>query len=369
MAKFDEFFDEHLSLGGEDIPWATTAKILTAARFCEPSSELHIAEDWIRKTALADILGVNEEKINDDRLYRGLDKVLPLKAALESHVKKQWEGLFDIKYDLLLYDITSTYFEGKMKRNPQAQRGHSRDHRPDCKQVCIGLVVTRDGMPLGYEVFPGNLHDSKTVKATVEKIESRYGKADRVWVMDRGMVSEATLTWMREGGRRYLVGLPKSELKKHSAELADPAGWKIVRDGVAVRYAQAATDETGASGDLLLLCRSDDRREKETAMLELFSTPSKPRWCDCSGGVRMRGSRCPWRKSSDKWDAFYSAINVPRKHSPSALRPGARRHRECALNGAATKRSKSSRSTATVATLCARMFTTGQKKRSGRTSS
>ena len=105
MAKLDEFFDAHLSLGGEDIPWATMAKILTAARFCEPSSELHIAEDWIRKTALADILGVNEEKINDDRLYRGLDKVLPLKAALESHVKKQWEGLFDIKYDLLLYDI------------------------------------------------------------------------------------------------------------------------------------------------------------------------------------------------------------------------------------------------------------------------
>ena len=273
MAKLDEFFDEHLARGGEDIPWATMAKILTAARFCEPSSELHIAEDWIRKTALADILGVNEEKVNDDRLYRGLDKVLPLKAALESHVKKQWEGLFDIKYDLLLYDITSTYFEGKMEGNPQAQRGHSRDHRSDCKQVCIGLVVTRDGMPLGYEVFPGNLHDSKTVKATVEMIESRYGKADRVWVMDRGMVSETTLTWMREGGRRYLVGLPKSELKKHGAELAEPAGWKIVRDGVAVRYAQTVSgDEASEAGDLLLLCRSDDRREKETAMQELFST-------------------------------------------------------------------------------------------------
>ena len=186
MAKLDEFFDTHLARGGEDIPWATMAQILTAARFCEPSSELHIAEDWIRKTALADILGINEEKVNDDRLYRGLDKVLPLKAALESHVKKQWEGLFDIKYDLLLYDITSTYFEGKMEGNPQARRGHSRDHRPDCKQVCIGLVVTRDGMPLGYEVFPGNLHDSKTVKTTVEAIEARYGKADRVWVMDRG---------------------------------------------------------------------------------------------------------------------------------------------------------------------------------------
>jgi transposase len=126
-------------------------------------------------------------------------------------------------------------------------------------------------MPLGYEVFPGNLHDSKTVKATVEMIESRYGKADRVWVMDRWMLSEETLGWMHEGGRRYLVGLPKSELKKHAAELADPEGWKSARDGVVVRYAQATPEETGAANDLLLLCRSDDRREKEAAMQELFS--------------------------------------------------------------------------------------------------
>lgn len=271
MAKLDEFFESHLKRGEEAIPWSTMAKILTVACFCEPSSELHIAEDWLRKTALADILGVDEEKINDDRLYRGLDKALPLKEALEAHVKKQWEGLFEIQYDLLLYDITSTYFEGKAARNPQARRGHSRDHRPDCKQVCIGLVVTRDGMPLGYEVFPGNLHDSKTVKTIVEKIESRYGKADRVWVMDRGMISEETLTWMREGGRRYVVGLPKSELKKHTAELADIKGWKIVRDGVAVRYAQAVPGAEGVESDLLLLCRSDDRREKEAAMQNLFS--------------------------------------------------------------------------------------------------
>jgi len=266
MAKLDEFFETHLPLGDEDIPWSTTAKILTVARLCAPSSELHIAEDWLRKTALADMLGVDEEKINDDRLYRGLDKVLPLKGALEAHVKKQWEGLFEIQYDLLLYDITSTYFEGKMNRNPQARRGHSRDHRSDCKQVCIGLVVTREGMPLGYEVFPGNLHDSKTVQTIVGMIESRYGKADRVWVMDRGMIGEEILTWMREGGRRYVVGLPKSELKKHAAELADSAEWKTVRDGLAVRYAAS-----GAEGDLVLLCRSDDRREKETAMEELFS--------------------------------------------------------------------------------------------------
>ena len=271
MAKLDEFFEAHLPRGGEDIPWSMTAKILTVARLCEPSSELHIAEDWLRKTTLADILGIDEEKINEDRLYRGLDKVLPLKPALEAHVKKQWEGLFELKYDLLLYDITSTYFEGKMEGNPQARRGHSRDHRPDCKQVCIGLVVTRDGMPLGYEIFPGNLHDSKTVKTTVEMIEARYGKADRVWVMDRGMVSDEILTWMREGGRRYLVGLPKSELKKHTVELSDDKDWKAVRGGVAVRYAQAVPDDEITGGDLLLLCRSDERREKESAMQELFS--------------------------------------------------------------------------------------------------
>ena len=126
--------------------------------------------------------------------------------------------------------------------------------------------MTRDGIPLGYEVFPGNLHDSKTVRSTVEAIESRYGRADRVWVMDRGMVSDETLEWMRGGGRRYLVGLPKSELKKHAAELADAAGWKAVRGGVAVRYAVA-----GHGGDQVLLCRSDDRREKETAIQELFA--------------------------------------------------------------------------------------------------
>ena len=267
MAKLDEFFEASLSGGDEDIPWATMAKVLTVARLCEPSSELHIAEDWMRKSALADILGIDEVKINEDRLYRGLDKVLPLKAALEAHVKKQWEGLFDIQYDLLLYDITSTYFEGKAEGNPQARRGHSRDHRPACKQVCIGLVVTRDGVPLGYEVFPGNLNDSKTVKTIVETTESRYGKADRVWVMDRGMISEDILAWMRDGGRRYVMGTPKSELRKHAAEIADPKGWKIVRPGVVARFARTGD----GSGDLLLLCRSDERREKESAMQELFS--------------------------------------------------------------------------------------------------
>ena len=146
MAKLDKFFEENISRGNEDIAWKDITEIMTIARLCEPSSELHISEGWLRKTALADILGFDVEKINDDRLYRGLDKLLPLKKKLETHLKSLWEGLFDIHYDLLLYDITSTYFEGQMEGNPQAKRGHSRDHRGDCKQICIGLVVTKEGI-------------------------------------------------------------------------------------------------------------------------------------------------------------------------------------------------------------------------------
>jgi transposase len=269
MAKLEEFFEERLERGEEDIPWATMAQILTVARLCEPSSELHIAEDWLRKTALADILGTAEEKINEQRLYRGLDKILPLKADLEAHLKRQGEGLFDLRYDLLLYDVTSVYFEGQMNANPQAQRGHSRDHRPDCKQVCVGLVVTREGWPLGYEVFPGNLHDSKTVRTIVETMEKRYGKADRIWIWDRGMQSEELLPWMREGGRRYIVALPKGELKKHEAALKDSEGWKTIKNhGVEVKYAAVSDPE---SGDVILLCRSEDRREKEAAIHQRFA--------------------------------------------------------------------------------------------------
>ena len=268
MAKFDEFFESHLSKGQEDIPWWTLAQVLTLARLCEPSSELHIAEDWFRKTALGDILGIDGEKINDDRLYRGLDQILPLKEKLEHHLRKRWEGLFGATFDLLLYDVTSTYFEGEMKRNDEAQRGYSRDHRFDCKQVCIGLMVTIDGLPLGYEIFAGNVHDSKTVKKVVTQMEDRYGKSNRVWVMDRGMVSEENLEWMREGGRRYVIGCPKSELKKHKSVLVDPAGWRDLKRGVKVRYAVVPSDE---KSDVFLLCQSEDRRKKESSMQKLFS--------------------------------------------------------------------------------------------------
>ena len=160
----DDFFANALEIGREDVPWALMACILTVARFVEPNSELHVEDTWYRRTALSSILGVHVEQVNDSRLYRTLDKVLPLKQQIEQHLKQRVGELFTQDFDLLLYDVTSTYFEGQARANPQAQRGHSRDHRADCKQVCIGLVVTRDGFPLAYEVFAGNRSDVTTVE-------------------------------------------------------------------------------------------------------------------------------------------------------------------------------------------------------------
>jgi transposase len=264
--KLDEWCEEHLPRGREQVPWSTMAAVLVIARLCEPSSELHIAEDWYRHTALEDLLGLPADRVNDDRLYRALDRLLPHKEALEQHLVKRLGELFDLSYDLLLYDVTSTYFEGQAERNPLAQRGHSRDHRPDCKQVCIAMVVTREGMPLGYEVFPGNRTDVTTVEEIVEAMEKRYGIAQRVWVMDRGMSSADNMAWLQETGRRYLIGAPKSELKKWSREIADERDWQSVRDGVEAKVCR------GPDGsETFLLCRSADRRKKERAMHERFS--------------------------------------------------------------------------------------------------
>ena len=163
--------------GREDVPWPVVAVILAIARFCEPSPGApgHIAHTGYRRTALPDLLGVAVEQVNDDRLYAGLDPWLPHQEAIEKHLKERLGDLFDLKFDLLLYDVTSTYFEGQCVGNPMAKRGYSRDQRPDCLQVCIGLVVTTDGIPLGYEVFDGNKNDAQTVEEIVKAMEKKYG--------------------------------------------------------------------------------------------------------------------------------------------------------------------------------------------------
>jgi transposase len=261
-----ELCERLLPIGKERIAWAKMAAVLVAARFCEPSSELHIAEDWYRRTALCDLLQLGDEEVNKDRLYRSLDHLLTHKSALEAHLSRRCGELFAVQNDVLLYDVTSTYFEGEAEANPLAQRGYSRDHRPDCKQVCIALVVTFDGFPLGYEVFAGNTHDSRTLQTIVATMEARHGVLGRVWITDRGMASAGNLAWLRQSGRRYIMGAPKSELKKFSSALAAADGWRTVQEGVAVKLTRhPETEET------VILCRSADRRSKEQAMHDRFS--------------------------------------------------------------------------------------------------
>jgi transposase len=262
-----DFCRDHLSSNREEVPWSIMAGILVLARFCAPSSELQIAELWYGKTALDDMLSVPADKINEDRLYRALDALLPHKDALCLHLQKRYGELFGSTFDLLFYDITSTYFEGTAKGNAQAKRGYSRDGRPDCPQVCIGLVATREGLPLAFEIFDGNRVDVTTTKEMVQIMEAKYGKANRVWVMDRGMVSEKNLEFMRKTGARYLVGTPKAMLKKFEGQLLDQ-NWEQVQPGVDIKLCRSpeGTDDT------FVLCRSQGRKEKENAILDRFTS-------------------------------------------------------------------------------------------------
>jgi hypothetical protein len=264
MLGLDELLDGLIESGREDVSWTTMAGILTIARLCEPSSELHIADTWYRRTALEDLLGVTSVQVHTDRLYKTLDHLLPQKEALEKHLRQRLGELFELKCDLLLYDVTSTYFEGDMPRCPLAQRGYSRDSRPDRPQVCLGLVVTEEGFPLGYEVFSGNTHDSQTVQTVIEALERKYGTLNRVWVMDRGMVSEENLRFLRARGGQYIVGTPKAMLRQF--EHLTQQDWTLAQEGVEVKLVPSPDgDET------FILARSADRRAKELAMHEKFT--------------------------------------------------------------------------------------------------
>jgi transposase len=262
---FAEFCKEHMRDGREEIAWSVMACILVLARFCAPSSELQIAESWYAKTALDELLGVAGEKVNDDRLYRALDALLPYKDELCRHLQRRYGELFGSTFDFLFYDITSTYFEGASNSNPQARRGYSRDSRPDCPQVLIGLVATKEGLPIAFEIFDGNRPDVTTAQEMVQVMESKYGKADRVWVLDRGMVSEDNLEFMRISGARYLVGTPRSLLKKFEQRLVDKS-WEEVQPGVEVKL--CASPE--GMEETFVLCRSLGRKEKENAILNRF---------------------------------------------------------------------------------------------------
>jgi len=265
--ELDGFFASVLD-GTEDeadVPWSQVAALLAINRLCAPGSELAIEQRWFPSTALDDLLGIEAEKINDTRLYRCLDRLLPHKGALERHLRQRYGELFAAQFDVLLYDLTSSYVEGAAAKNPMMQRGYSRDHRPDCKQLVIALIVNPEGFPLSYEIFDGNRADVTTLEAMVRLVERKYGRARRVWVFDRGIVSEENLTLLRRRGGQYLVGTPRSKLREFARQLL-AGDWQQVRADVEVKLAPAPGGE-----ETYILCRSTARKEKEQAIRSRFS--------------------------------------------------------------------------------------------------
>ena len=260
------FFQQALDSDPADVPWSRVAAVLAISRLCAPGSELAIEERWYPSTALDDLLGIEEGKINDTRLYRCLDRMLPQKTALERHLKQRYGELFAAEFDVLLYDLTSTYVEGLAEKNPMMRHGYSRDHRPDCKQMVIALIVNSEGFPFSYETFDGNRADVSTMETILRMVERKYGKARRIWVMDRGIVSEENLAAIRKRGGQYLVGTPRSQMKQFEAELLKD-DWSRVRPEVEVKQVAIPQGE-----ETYILCRTASRKEKEKAIRKRFST-------------------------------------------------------------------------------------------------
>src|SRR5216684_4231253 len=261
----DRFFEQAVDDGPADLPWSRVAALLAINRLCAPGSELAIEQRWYPSTALDDLLGIEEGKINDTRLYRCLDRILPHKTNLERHLKDRYGALFGAEFDVLLYDLTSTYVEGAAKKNPMVRRGYSRDHRPDCEQLVIALIVNSEGFPFSYETFDGNRADVSTMETILRMVERKYGKARRIWVFDRGIVSEENLAAIRRRGGQYLVGTPRSQMKQFEAELLKD-DWTQVRPEVEVKKVAIPQGE-----ETYILCRTAGRKEKEKAIRHRFS--------------------------------------------------------------------------------------------------
>ncbi|HXC96732.1 MAG TPA: IS1634 family transposase [Edaphobacter sp.] len=261
----DDFFEPAMDEEAAEVPWSRVAALLAINRLCAPGSELAIEERWYPSTALDDLLEIEEGKINDTRLYRCLDRMLPHKTKLEQHLKQRYGELFGAEFDVLLYDMTSTYVEGAAEKNPMMSRGYSRDHRPDCEQMAIALIVNREGFPFSYETFDGNRADVSTMETILRMVERKYGKARRIWVMDRGIVSEENLAAIRKRGGQYLVGTPRRQMKKFEAELLQ-GDWTQVRPDVEVKQIAIPQGE-----ETYILCRTAGRKEKEKAIRNRFS--------------------------------------------------------------------------------------------------
>jgi transposase len=262
----ERLFEEVLDTDEADVPWSRVAAVLAINRLCAPGSELSIEQRWYPTTALDDLLHIEEGKLNDSRLYRCLDKLVEHKNRIEGHLKQRYGELFGAQFDVLLYDLTSSYVEGAAEGNPLMRRGYSRDHRPDCKQLVIALVVNVEGFPFSYEVFEGNRADVTTLDEILSAVECKYGRARRIWVFDRGVVSEENLATLRRRGGQYLVGTPRSKLKSFEQELLRD-DWEQVRPDVGVKLVSVRGGE-----ETYVLCRTSARQDKEKAIRSRFSS-------------------------------------------------------------------------------------------------
>jgi transposase len=262
----ERLFEELVDTDEADVPWSRMAAVLAINRLCAPGSELSIEQRWYPAAALDDLLHIEEGKLNDNRLYRCLDKLVDHKDRIEGHLKQRYGELFGAQFDVLLYDLTSSYVEGAAEGNALMRRGYSRDHRPDCKQLVIALVVNVEGFPFSYEVFEGNRADVTTLDEILRAVESKYGRARRIWVFDRGVVSEENLTTLRRRGAQYLVGTPRSKLKSFEQELLSD-DWEQVRPEVEVKLVSIH-----GGGETYVLCRTSARQDKEKAIRSRFSS-------------------------------------------------------------------------------------------------
>ena len=258
--QLDGFWQSKLPAGREAVPWEKVLQLLVVNRLLDPGSEFRVHRQWFDQTAMGELLGSDFAVAEKDRLYRCLDRLLEHKQELFQHLRQRWQDLFAAPFDVLFYDLTSTYFEGEAEQIPRAKRGYSRDHRPDCLQIIIALVITPEGFPLAYEVLDGNTSDRTTLRGFLERIENSYGRARRVWVMDRGIPTEALLAEMRDPSRQmfYLVGTPKGRVNQQEKKWLD-LPWRQVRAAVQVKLYEH-------EGELYVLAKSEGRQAKENAI-------------------------------------------------------------------------------------------------------
>jgi transposase len=299
----EAFWQEKLSsqVQRETVPWEKVLRLLVVNRLLEPGSEFRLHRHWFDQSAMAELLDTDFAVAEKDRLYRCLDRLLEHKQTLFTHLRQRWQDLFAAQFDVLLYDLTSTYIEGEGEQIPKAQYGYSRDQRFDCKQVVIALVITPEGFPLAYEVMNGNTSDRTTLRSFLEKIENSYGQAHRIWVMDRGIPTEATLAHMRSAEQKisYLVGTSRSKIRQYEKKWLD-LPWQKVRESVEVKL-------FADQGELYVLAKSEGRRAKESAM-------RRKKLARLLRKLRAMRRSCPRR------DQLLLRIGAARKEAGSAAR-------------------------------------------------